>query len=75
MVNKAALVTFKLNARLDLSGEAVTKMFSSLVTKLLLQILGKSTGTVTIWVIHGDKGMGDIPGVRGVQGNLQVLCN
>ena len=46
---------FELNIWLDLSREAVTKMFGSLVTKLLLQVLGKSTGTMTIWVIRGDE--------------------
>ena len=30
---------------------------------------------MAVWVIRGDEGMGDIPGVRGVQGSLQVLCN
>ena len=38
--------------------------------ELLLQVLGKSTCTVTIRVIRGDEGVGDIPGVRGVQGSL-----
>ena len=35
-----ALVTFEWNILLDLSGEAATKTFSSLVTELLLQVLG-----------------------------------
>ena len=30
---------------------------------------------MTVWVIRGDKGMGDVPGVRGGSGGLQVLCN
>ena len=34
----------------------------------MLQVLGKSTGTVAIGVIRGDEGVGDIPGVRGVSG-------
>ena len=38
--------------------------------ELLLQVLGESTRNVTIWMIRGDEGMGDIPGVRGVQGGL-----
>ena len=33
-------VMFKLNALLDLSWEAATKVFSSLVLELLLQVLG-----------------------------------
>ena len=48
---------------LDLSGEAVTKTLSSLKTELLLQVLSESTRTVTVWVIRGDEGVGDIPGV------------
>ena len=45
-------VTFEWNVLLDLSGGAATKMFSSLKTELLLQVLGKSTWTVTIGMIH-----------------------
>ena len=56
-------VTFKWNVLLNLSGGAVTKMFGSLVMKLLLQVLSGSTWIVTIRVIRGDEGMGDIPGV------------
>ena len=40
-------------------------MFSSLKMKLLLQVLGQSTQAMTIWVIHDDEGVGDIPGIRG----------
>ena len=58
-------VTFKWNIRLDLSGGAATKTLCSLVTELVLQVLGESTGTMTVWVIRGDEGMGDIPGIRG----------
>ena len=61
-------VTFELNVRLDLSRRATTKPLRSLQMKLLLQVLGESTWTVTIWVIRGDKGVGDIPGIRGVSG-------
>ena len=61
-------VTFGLNVRLDLSREATTKSLGSLQTELLLKVLGKSTWTVTIWVIRGDEGVGDIPGVRGDSG-------
>ena len=58
-------VTFGLNVRLDLSGEATTESLRTLGTKLLLKILGKGTGTVAIRMIRGDKGVGAFPGVRG----------
>ena len=61
-------VTFELNIQLNLSRQATTKPLHSLQTKLLLQVLSESTWTVTIWVIRGDEGVGDIPGVRGVSG-------
>ena len=63
-------VTFEWNVLLNLSGEAATKMFGSLVMKLLLQILSQSTGAMTVWMIRDGEGVGDIPGVRGVQGGL-----
>ena len=63
-------VMFKWNVLLDLSGEAATKTFGSLMTELLLQILSQSTRAMTVWMIHGDEGVGDIPGIRGVQGGL-----
>ena len=50
-------------------------MLGSLMTELLLQVLSQSARVMTIWVIHGDEGMGDIPGVRGVSEGLQVLRN
>ena len=53
---------------LDLSGKATTEMFSSLVTEPLLQVLSQSTRAMTVWMIRDDEGVGDIPGVRGVQG-------
>ena len=58
-------VTFELNAQLDLSWQATTKSLCPLQTELLLQVLSESTWTMTVWVICGDKGVGDIPGVRG----------
>ena len=61
-------VMFEWNALLNLSDGAATKTLSSLKMELLLQVLGESTRTVTVWMIRGDEGMGDIPGVRGVQG-------
>ena len=36
--------------------------------ELLLQVLYQSTRAVTVWVICGDGGVGDIPGIQGVQG-------
>ena len=61
-------VTSELNALLDLSWGAATKTLCSLVTEFLLQVLGESTWWMAVWVIRGDEGMGDIPGIRGVQG-------
>ena len=63
-------VTFEGNILLDLSGGAVTKTFCLLMMELLLQVLGQSTRAMAIRVIRGDEGVGDIPGVRGVQGSL-----
>ena len=63
-------VTFKWNVLLDLSGKAATKTFGSLVVKLLLQILSQSTRVVTVWMIRGDEGVGDFPGIRGGSGDL-----
>ena len=68
-------VMFEWNALLNLSRRAVTKTFSSLETELLLRVLCKRTRTMTVGVIHGDEGVGDIPGVRGGSGGLQVQCN
>ena len=69
-------VTFRLNVRLDLSGMATTKSLSSLCAELMFKILGESTWTLAIWVIRGDEGVGDIPGVLGGSGEpLEVLRN
>ena len=43
----------------------MTKMLCSLVMELVLQVLCESTGTMTIWVIRGGEGVGDIPGIQG----------
>ena len=56
-------VMFEWNVLLNLSGEAATKMFSSLMTELLLQVLGQSTRAMTVWMICDDEGVGDIPGI------------
>ena len=61
-------VTSELNVLLDLSWKAATKSLSPLQTKPLLQVLSESTWTVAVRVIHGDEGVGDIPGVRGGSG-------
>ena len=72
----ADYVTFGLNVRLDLSGKATTELLCALGTKLLLKILGEGTRTVAVWVIRGDEGVGDVPGVRGDSGeSLGVLHN
>ena len=41
--------------------------------ELVLKILGESTGTMTVWVIRGDEGVGDIPGVRGGSGESERI--
>ena len=46
----------------------MTKSLGLLGVELMLQVLGESTRAMTIWVICGDEGMGDIPGVRGGSG-------
>ena len=44
--------------------------------KLLLKILSEGTRTVAVWVIRGDEGVGDIPGIQGGSGeSSDVLCN
>ena len=62
------VVTFGLNVRLDLSRKATTKSLGSLSAQLLFEVLGESTWTVAVWVIRGDGGVGDIPGVQGGSG-------
>ena len=70
MVNIRLGVTFGLNVQLDLSGRATTKSLSSLYTELLFKILSERTRTMAVWVIRGDGGVGDIPGVRGGLGEV-----
>ena len=67
---EGVIVMFGLNVRLNLSGKATTELLSSLQTEPLLQVLSESTWTMTIRVIRGDEGMGDVPGVRGGSGGL-----
>ena len=68
MVLLTKSVTFRLNVRLDLSWKATTQSLGLLGTELLLQVLGESTRVVAVWVIRGDEGVGDIPGIRGGSG-------
>ena len=63
-------VTLEWSVLLDLSRGAATKTFGSLVTKLLLQVPSESAGAMAIGMIRSDEGVGDIPGVQGVQGSL-----
>ena len=54
----------------------MTKSLSSLSVELLLKILSESTWTMAVWMIHGDEGVGDIPGVQGGSGeSLEIPCN
>ena len=52
----------------------MTSTLGTLYLKLTLQILCESCWFVGIQVVQGCEGMGDIPGIRGVQGDLYVLC-
>ena len=75
-IGQCIRVTFGLNVRLDLSGKATTKSLSSLGAELMLEVLSESTWTMAVWVIRGDEGVGDIPGVRGVSGeSAEIPCN
>ena len=56
-------VMFRLNAWLNLSKVAATKAFGMLLVQLLFEVLGESTWFGVIWVIQGDMGVGDIPGI------------
>ena len=66
---------FEWNVLLDLSWMATTPSFGTLHLKLALQVLCESRWIGSVWVVQGCEGVGDIPGVRGVQGSLQVLRN
>ena len=67
-------VTFKLNTWLDLSWQATTKSLRPLQTEFLLQVLSKSTRTMTVRVIRGDEGVGDIPGIQGDSRGVCRFC-
>ena len=47
---------------------ATTSSFGTLYLKLALQILSECRGALGVWMVQGCEGVGDIPGVRGVQG-------
>ena len=53
----------------------MTKSLSSLRTELLLKVLSESTGIMTVWVIRGDKGVGDVPGVQGGSGESSEVLH
>ena len=46
----------------------MTSMLCMLYLKLVLQILCESSWFVGVRVVQGCEGMGDIPGIQGVQG-------
>ena len=52
----------------------MTKSLCLLQMKLLLQVLSESTGAMAIWMIRGDEGVGDFPGVRGGSGGACMFC-
>ena len=52
---------------------ATTSMLGTLYLKLTLQILRESCWFVGVQVVQGCEDMRDIPGIRGVQGDLYVL--
>ena len=47
---------------------ATTSLFGTLYLKLALQVLSEGGWTLSVRVVQGCEGVGDIPGVRGVQG-------
>ena len=47
---------------------ATASSLGTLYLKLVLQILSEGGGALSVWVVQGCEGVGDIPGVRGVQG-------
>ena len=47
---------------------ATTTSFGALYLELALQVLGESSWAGGIWMVQGCEGVGDIPGIQGVQG-------
>ena len=56
------------SVQLERNRKATTKSLCALCMKLLLKILSERARAVTVWVIRGGEGVGDIPGVRGGSG-------
>ena len=52
----------------------MTKPLCSLGAELVLEILGESAWILIVWMIRGDEGVGDIPGVRGGSGEFLKFC-
>ena len=50
---------------------ATTPSFGTLYLELALQVLCESRGAGGVWMVQGCEGVGDIPGVRGVQGGSE----
>ena len=50
----------------------MTSMLCTLYLKLTLQILCESCRFMGVWMVQGYKGVGDIPGIQGVQGGSSV---
>ena len=46
----------------------MTPSFGTLYLKLALQILSEGCWTLSVWMVQGCEGVGDIPGVQGVRG-------
>ena len=65
---KPTSVMFQGNIQLDLSRVAMTLLLSTLFLKLALQILCESSWFMSVWMVQGCEGVGDMPGVQGVQG-------
>ena len=61
-------VTFGLNVRLDLSGEAATKSLCMLGAELMFKVLGEGAWAMAVWMIRDDEGAGAFPGVLGGSG-------
>ena len=67
-VNLVHAVMFLWNVLLDVSQMATTLTLCMFYLKLMLQILCESCWFMGILMVQGCEGMGDIPGVQGVQG-------
>ena len=52
----------------------MTLVLCTLYLELTLQVLCESHWFMGVWVVQGCEGVGDISGVRGVQGDLYVPC-